>query len=68
MQALLKSNAFFFQIADHYLLRCSRFEIHRIALLLNLQYIICPGINVMMLRDLCVQYIKQNIYGNEMKT
>jgi predicted nucleic acid-binding Zn ribbon protein len=39
--------------AEHYLLKCSRYTTPRITLLLNVKLIICPDINITLLRDLC---------------
>jgi len=37
----------------HYLLKCSRYTTPRFTLLLNVKHIICPDINITLLRDLC---------------
>ena len=41
----------------HYLLKCSRYTTPRITLLLNVKHIICPDINIPLLRDLCPTYL-----------
>ena len=42
---------------EHYLLKCSRYTTPRITLLLNVKHIICPDINITLLRDLCSTYL-----------
>jgi hypothetical protein len=41
---------------EHYLLKCSGYTTPRITLLLNVKHIICPDINITLLRDLCPTY------------
>ena len=59
----------------HYLLKCSRYTTTRFTLLLNVKHIICPDINITLLRDLfptCLTKIlieeKWFIYCNESRS
>ena len=49
--------------AEHYLLKCSRYTTPRITLLLNVKHIICPDINITLLRDLCPTYLTNSYCG-----
>ncbi|CAC5380462.1 unnamed protein product [Mytilus coruscus] len=43
----------------HYLIHCARYTNYRITLLLGIKNLICPDINIAMLRDLCSNYLSK---------
>lgn len=54
------------ETTEHYLLRCDRYTNSRISLLLGLKNILCPDLNITLLRDLCPTYLcKILIEGSE---
>ncbi|VDI74910.1 Hypothetical predicted protein [Mytilus galloprovincialis] len=44
---------------EHYLIHCARYTNYRITLLLGIKNLLCPDINIAMLRDLCPNYLSK---------
>jgi len=43
----------------HYLLHCNRYTVSRTTLLLGIEHILCPELNITLLRDLCPTHLSK---------
>jgi hypothetical protein len=47
------------ETTEHYLLQCNRYTISRTTLLLGINHILCPELNITLLRDLCPTHLSK---------
>jgi hypothetical protein len=56
---LLQCNGNQTETTEHYLLQCNRYTISRTTLLLGIKHILCPELNITLLRDLCPTHLSK---------
>ena len=47
------------ETTEHYLLHCNRYIVSRTTLLLDIKHILCPELNITLLRDLCPTHLSK---------
>jgi len=56
---LLGNNGNHTETTEHYLLHCNRYTVSRTTLLLGIKHILCPELNITLLRDICPTHLRK---------